>query len=264
MSERRYDDLTVKRLFGLSGNTCAHPECNQALIDILDGKVNVSVIAHIEGLNPKSARHNEKMTTDEKNSYNNLILLCQTHAKAIDSKDTNGEYRYSRDDLLKMKQEHEDAFESSRQMIYGAKAPSILAELVQKLALYQGDLPKTKVPKEFKPEEKMTFNKVDRHYGLIQKYKVYHVFLDRLYNQFEAQQQAAILDVINDLYIEHCRPNKASDDVWDEVESKLVKRLVKGAGSIYTEQLEWCVKIIMVDGFMRCKILEEPEKEDPV
>ena len=74
----------IKILWGRSHNSCAI--CKTKLTE--DNKENTSypigVMAHIEGELPNSTRYNPKLNYPEKNSYNNLLLLCPTCHTKID------------------------------------------------------------------------------------------------------------------------------------------------------------------------------------
>ncbi|MGJ8634391.1 MAG: ABC-three component system protein [Luteolibacter sp.] len=258
MASRIYTALTLKRLYGLSGNCCAYPDCPCTL---LYAEGNSSDICHIEALNPGGPRYNSDpvISDKERNDYPNLMLLCKTHHGIIDQTDDQGEPYYSVEQLKAMKQVHEDWFESSRAAIFNAKSPSLLARIVQSLSAHQGESKPNRGSHPFKIQEKIQFNEVSRHYGVIQKYSIYYHTLESLYNEFESSQKAALLESINDTYLASLRPSKSADDIWDDVETMLIEKIHAEANLEYSEQIEWCMKIIMVDAFMRCKILEHPE-----
>jgi hypothetical protein len=72
----------TRRLYLASGNRCAYPQCEQALMGA-DG-ILVGEIAHIEGALPDSARFRRKMSNDLRRGYENLLLLCRNHHVTID------------------------------------------------------------------------------------------------------------------------------------------------------------------------------------
>jgi hypothetical protein len=84
--------------------------------------------------------------------------------------------------------------------------------------------------------------------------------LDKLYNELEANQLEIILSVLNDLYLMSKKSGQSADDTLDLVQDRLITRLSSEGALEYSEDLEICSRIVMVDGFMRCKILEEPTK----
>lgn len=82
MASRSYSPKTLKLLFGRA-KKCAFPGCGTPLTDNPHGTdVVVAQIAHIQGLEPGSARYNPAMTDRQRNAYPNLILLCPTHHTA--------------------------------------------------------------------------------------------------------------------------------------------------------------------------------------
>jgi len=70
---------------------------------MIDENLIIGEICHIEGENETSASYNPKMTIDQRNSLDNLILLCPTHHTLIDKNPS----KYTTDQLTKMKTEHE-------------------------------------------------------------------------------------------------------------------------------------------------------------
>jgi formylglycine-generating enzyme required for sulfatase activity len=75
---------TIKRLYALSGNTCAFPECNNPLVDAASGKVTAR-ICHIKARQPEGPRYDASQTDDERHAFENLLLMCPIHHDVIDS-----------------------------------------------------------------------------------------------------------------------------------------------------------------------------------
>ncbi len=92
---------TVKRLFALSGNTCAFPKCTTPIIDKSSGSV-LGEICHIKGDKIGSPRYDASQSNAERQSFDNLILLCAQHHKVVDD-DVKS---YSVDRLMEMKAAH--------------------------------------------------------------------------------------------------------------------------------------------------------------
>lgn len=92
----------VKILFSKSGNSCAY--CKTPLA-INDNNINclIGEMAHIKGERPGSARFNHEMSELERNSYENLILLCCNCHKMID--ENPSEFTVAK--LNKIKSDHE-------------------------------------------------------------------------------------------------------------------------------------------------------------
>lgn len=90
-------------VFLSSGGRCAI--CKTRVYDI-DGNggggATFFQIAHVRGLNPGSARYDQDMTDNERNSAENLILLCPTDHSKVD----NDETRYTVDYLVRIRREH--------------------------------------------------------------------------------------------------------------------------------------------------------------
>lgn len=99
-------DVTIKRLFALSGNQCAFPGCTSKLVD--DDSFIYGEICHIEAAMPGGERFNEKQTNEERSRFDNLILLCRNHHIT-----TNNVNKYTPEILKKMKKDHESKFLST-------------------------------------------------------------------------------------------------------------------------------------------------------
>lgn len=93
---------TIKRLFARSLNRCAFPGC---LTPIVDDETDAMIgeMCHIEGVGKKALRHNKELSKEQRDAYENLILLCSNHHQVID----HDEERFTVAELKKMKAEHE-------------------------------------------------------------------------------------------------------------------------------------------------------------
>lgn len=96
----RPTESTLKRLFVQTGNRCAFPQCTAPLTV---GETLVAEVCHIRGDKPGSARHDPTQTNEERQQYENLIVLCPTHHTVVD----NDVESYTVERLLKMKADHE-------------------------------------------------------------------------------------------------------------------------------------------------------------
>ena len=88
-----------------SGDRCAFMNCELRLS--VDGEQSNPVVtgevAHISGEKAGAARHDESMTEEQRNHYNNLIYLCGDHHTQIDKQ----EAEFPVDRLHRIKKEHE-------------------------------------------------------------------------------------------------------------------------------------------------------------
>ncbi len=258
---RNYSEMTLKRLFALSGNKCAFPNCTA---EIVNEKTAInSNICHIEAANKDGERYNENMTDKQRADYENLILLCLNHHKETD--DVN---KYTVDVLKKMKKDHESKF-LNQQM----NKPSMLKNVINAIASISFDssdsLENLTV---FNPKDKLIYNSVKINYSLIQEYKTSQGKLNELYDELELQgsiKKEKLLQNINhiyisvkgkyildsDNYIEIIKQN--SDNIISDVFSELHKKVENT--ELSEEDIIIGITIIMVDAFIRCKILEEPK-----
>jgi hypothetical protein len=111
--KRQYTHKTLKVLFTLSGNQCAHPDCTNALIEPATPESDALVIAHIChicAISEDGPRGKSELADKELNSPENLILLCRNHHAVVD-----GQHKTYPAAILKdWKQTHESKFQKLR------------------------------------------------------------------------------------------------------------------------------------------------------
>lgn len=97
-----YTERTLKILFTRAGKSCAFPKCSMQIIDE-ETNIVVCEICHIKSRNTLGPRYDVRQTYTERNSYENLVVLCPIHHKIIDENFVS----YSVDRLNGIKAEHE-------------------------------------------------------------------------------------------------------------------------------------------------------------
>jgi hypothetical protein len=120
---------TIKKLFAVSGNQCAFPDCTLPLVDSDSGTV-LGEICHIKARSPDGPRYDHAQTDKERHEFENLLLLCPAHHKIVDENPDE----YTVEELRKIKREHETHHA-------GGREPS--DEVVQQLLVQlnvQGDI----------------------------------------------------------------------------------------------------------------------------
>jgi hypothetical protein len=75
---------TVKRLYALSANECAFPNCHNPLVDPASGTVT-GRICHIKARSKDGPRYDPDQTEDERHAFENLVLMCPIHHDVIDA-----------------------------------------------------------------------------------------------------------------------------------------------------------------------------------
>jgi hypothetical protein len=270
LESRNYSILTLKRLYALSGNRCAFPGCDRFFVNWNDD-TNFSNICHIEDANPnthKADRYNPYMSDKQRADYTNLLLLCPNHHI-----ETNDPVKYSVKFLKEMKRKHEERVESSlRGENIISKYPSVLSKLINLIGSslldgqFEGVITKAPIP-----DEKIRFNNIIRHKPTIEEYGVYQGKLNVLYEEIEKQgslKKTFLLQNFKSFYlkekgnytdIESIRKN--ADLIFDNIENEIWKVLESSSNlssDLPIESIKMGIQIVMVDAFMRCKILEEP------
>lgn len=95
-----------KILWGRAGGICSFPGCGRKLIVDATKADDLSLVGdtcHIVAVEPKGPRGGSPLTPDERNEYDNLILLCKDHHKMIDDQHNT----YTIEVLHRIKDEHE-------------------------------------------------------------------------------------------------------------------------------------------------------------
>jgi hypothetical protein len=262
---RNYSDLTIKRLYALSDNRCAFPDC-PIVFTSPTNTTNYSNICHIEDAE-EGVRFNPNMTDKQRSSFENLILLCPNHHV-----ETNDTEKFTVDSLREMKQRHE-SLSISKGL---TRNPSMLKNTINAISnLSLEDILESEELNVYNPKLKLNYNAVKTNYSLIQDYKVYQGRINSLYDELERQgsiKKEKLLSNVNQIYtkikgryvldsensLEIIRINADSilDDVFDELYGQLEN------SSFFKEDIILGVRLILVDAFIRCKILEEPIDND--
>ena len=100
---RRTPNLqAIKALYAASGGICAFPGCAAHLVDPDTGAI-LGDVCHIHAISEGGPRYSPALTDTQRNSTDNLIVLCPNHHRLIDAKPSD----YPASALRAMKQQHE-------------------------------------------------------------------------------------------------------------------------------------------------------------
>jgi hypothetical protein len=91
----------VNRLFALSLNQCAFPNCTASIFGLSDEMVGE--ICYIKARSPEGPKYDPAQTHAERHGFNNLVLLCRNHHKIVDDDAS----RYPVEWLKRIKREQE-------------------------------------------------------------------------------------------------------------------------------------------------------------
>lgn len=98
---------TRKMLWGRSGNRCALPTCRRELFEDESETDDASIVgdeAHIVAREEDGPRGKSELTPEQRDKYQNLVLLCKVHHKLIDDQPL----KYTVSKLEEIKQDHID------------------------------------------------------------------------------------------------------------------------------------------------------------
>jgi hypothetical protein len=259
MARKEITTLTIKRLYALSNNQCAFPDCDVLFVSTKD-ETNLSNICHIEAAEEGGERYNPNSNDEERRSFENLILLCPNHHKVTDDVQT-----YTVDVLKEMKRTHEAKMLKPDEL---QKSPSALNDIIKLIGNKLFDTQVSDVQTPPNPQEKIQYNNIIRYKPIIEEYKVYQGKLNKLYEEIEkagSTRKEFLLLNIKNIYlkekagfdtIDKIRAN--ADNIIDKIKDKLWK-LVENT-DLDREVIEVALTVLIVDSFMRCNILEEPQK----
>jgi len=100
-------EQTKRKLFTLSGNECAFPGCTNPIFDT-EHDVMVGEICHIKARSPGGPRYDPSQSPEERDGFENLILMCASHNKIID--DPNLVKGFPVELLVSYRKDHEARF----------------------------------------------------------------------------------------------------------------------------------------------------------
>lgn len=263
---RQYKPSTVRRLDTLSRNECAAPDCDRKLI-ARDGETIVSKICHIEAASENGPRFNPEMDDDDRRHFNNLILLCDECHNIIDN--IENEEKYPVVLLKSWKKTHET---TSQQSILTHK-PRLINQAINAIAEIEIE-ESNEVLDNLTPyniSEKISHNSIKRNKPLIEEYGKYYTKVNVIYSELEKQgsfKKEKLLRIIKQLYVrvkgkyilnaedtmKSIRDN--ADNIIEDIENSILENI--DINDSEKDDIAFAVPIIMVDAFMRCKILEKP------
>ena len=256
----------------MSGNQCAFPDFPITIVQDVSSELLIE-ICHIEAAEPDGQRYNPKQTDDDRRHFDNLILLCPNHHTK-----TNDVNTYTTEILKEMKRSHEKKmlFRMSATEII-SKYPADLAKVINQISisgLFGEELKLDYGLDSFKIDDKILYNDIKQHVEILNEYKVYQGKLNKIYEQIELQgsfKKEQLLNNIKQFYLKakgkytdgtiiSVRQN--ADKLIDEVE-RLIWEVLERSNNLKEdvsyESIELSVQVIIVDSFMRCKILEQPK-----
>lgn len=152
---RRYPPKDLKLLWGSAAGHCSFPDCHQECLveaTLADDAAIIGKIAHICAHSDEGPRANPHLTVQERDCYDNWILLCGTHHDMVDAQPNT----YTDDDLRGWKRAHEK-WVHQRLAIEMPEVTSAELEIVTQAILVAPSPPSTDFTAP-DPQEKMTRN----------------------------------------------------------------------------------------------------------
>jgi len=116
---------TIKALFAVSGNVCAFPECKQPIVD-QSSNVIIGELCHIKAKSSGGPRYDPQQTEEERQKFDNLLLMCATHHKIIDER--TDEFPVGR--LIEIKKQHETKYRRASSKLDDVAAENLISNSV--------------------------------------------------------------------------------------------------------------------------------------
>ncbi|MDO9518962.1 MAG: SMEK domain-containing protein [Pseudohongiella sp.] len=117
--------------------------------------------------------------------------------------------------------------------------------------------------RKFEIDRKILHNQLSKAKDLIEEYSLYHGKVDSKYSEFDSMGSNRSNSVLAKIKREYIKAKDAGspDDVFFSVIDVLKAKVIESANysQIPIDELELCVDILVVDAFIRCKIMENPE-----
>ena len=271
---RKVSEATIKQLFARSWNVCAFENCNNELVK--ENKV-IWEICHIEWYSPKGPRYNKSSNDTERNSPDNLIIMCSNCHTLID----NDISTYSVEYLKDLKNKHEKLNESKRYSLPDEVLGQIYDKLEEFFALYHktwtntskeyttiiwfisllsenDELDDNSIEKEPDPEKKIMKRFSDYSEELINEL----IELKVIYGTIMEQAEISIglnkksyklmtmklkRDSINALTKNNWNPLNALDDLTYLIEQQLQRKWIE-------EYEEWAIRYCLLYRLVKCFI----------
>jgi hypothetical protein len=145
---------------------------------------------------------------------------------------------------------------------------SNLASIINILSKENLDTPEQpSIRNSFDIDEKIDYNTLSGSRELIEDYSVNQPKLDEKYQEFDKQasnKSLSVLRTVRGIYQRESSRSSNPDVIFEHVIDR-VKLLVLDSSNyveIPVKELDLCVKVIVVDAFMRCKIFKEIPKSN--
>lgn len=114
----------------------------------------------------------------------------------------------------------------------------------------------------FEIDRKISHNNLNSAKIIIDDYSIHYSKVDKIYTEFDLQGRNKSNTVLATIRLEYAKTkgNLSDDELFFAVISKVQDKVLNSTKytSIPTDELEYCINILVVDAFIRCKIFENP------
>lgn len=115
----------------------------------------------------------------------------------------------------------------------------------------------------FEIDRKISHNRINSAKIIIDDYSLHYCRVDKIYAEFDSQgsnKSNSVLSTIRQEYAK-LKNNFSNDELFFAIISKVQDKVLNSSNytSIPFDELEFCINILIVDAFIRCKIFENPK-----
>lgn len=146
-----------------------------------------------------------------------------------------------------------------------AKIDSILTDIINILSNIEPKLDSQELTIDsFAINEKIEFNDLGSIREMINEYSIYGQRLDEIYSEFDKQGKAKsffVLQTIRKQFLTIKNRLKNPDEIFYEIAKNIRESILQSRNfsELSVEELDFCVDILIVDAFIRCKIFDNPK-----
>lgn len=174
------------------------------------------------------------------------------------------------DHILGLKiDEQKEVYEFIKKELGGSvdivKLDSNLASVINILSKENYTRPAILIVNSFEIDRKIDHNNLQKTKDIIQQFAPYYHRVDSQYAILDSQganKSTYVLQNINKSYVDEtvANPNMSADDIFLKVIDNIVNKVLNSANYIISalDELEFCVSVLVVDAFIRCKIFKNP------
>ena len=168
-------------------------------------------------------------------------------------------------DINKMKSVYDLIWKELGKEVPTIRIESNITTVIKLLSNENLDIDYAIAPIAFDIDKKIEFNQLSSRKALIAQYNIYQDAVNKIYESFDKMgrnKSLFVLNKIHKIYLENASVKKG-DELFDSILNDLKNEVANSANceDLTSDEIDMCADIVVVDAFIRCKIFENPEKQ---